>query len=253
MPGFGNFLSVGTVTKVLTGAAVGYVGTVAMSRWHTSVPPEEAPAVQQEREDRQKKFEFEVQEQSERLNKKEQELKSLEEALAKREAALKEERSVLQWLQTKNNAPSDGDVVATQEVQKKVSKVVEPTVVQVVNPDVVVPPNGYVPRRPAVFDGGGNREPFVPKVSMTDEAKLLYFRDPSSVPYRSSDPVIPRRDIIMRNLANVTERSRLMSLSPQHVESFQVSKDGWSSGTPDDRSGERNWNWKMVRFCMEKK
>ncbi len=65
------------------GAAVGYFGTVAVSNWRTSEPSDNVPPkVQEERNEKQKKFEFEVQQRSNELIKKERELKALEEAVA---------------------------------------------------------------------------------------------------------------------------------------------------------------------------
>ena len=114
MPKFG-----GWGLKVCAGAAVGYFGTVAVQNWRTSESSGNVPPLmREERDERQKKFEFEVQQRSEQLNKKEQTLKALEETLAKREAALKEERSALQYMQAKNNAPSEGDTVVAEAVQK---------------------------------------------------------------------------------------------------------------------------------------
>ena len=102
--------------KVCAVAAFSCAATVGVQYWRTSESSDNAslPAVQQERDDRRKKFEFEVQQRSEQLNKKEQTLKALEETLAKREAALKEERSALQYMQAKNNAPSESETVAVQ-------------------------------------------------------------------------------------------------------------------------------------------
>ena len=236
MPKFGSFLSFNTGLKVCAGAAVGYAGTIAMQHWRTSDPSDNAPPpIQEKHDEKQKKFEFEVQQRSERLNEKEQTLKALEETLAKREAALKEQLSALQYMQTKNNAPSESETVAVQGVREEVSKVVEPTIVNVIRPEPVVPPQEHVPRRPQVFDGGG-REPVVPKVSATDGSKLLYFRDPSFATDGSSAPAIPRRDI-PPHLAHTSGRRRYTNLKPQHVASFRATKDGWSLETQDGVSG----------------
>ena len=239
MSQFGSFLSFNTGLKVATGIAVGYFGTVAVSHWRTSDSVDNLPPpIREERDDKQKKFEFEVQQRSEQLNKKEQTLKALEETLAKRESELKEQRAALQYMQAKNNASSEGETVTVQGVQEEVSKVVEPAIVKVIRPDPVVPPTDYVPRRPQVFDGGGNREPVVTKASAADEPRLLYFRDPSfATDGVHLDAAIPRRDDVPRHLADITKRRRFANLKPQHVVSFRATRDGWSLETPDGMSG----------------
>ena len=218
--------------KVCAVAAFSCAATVGVQHWRTSESLDNVPPpVREERDERQKKFEFEVQQRSEQLNKKEQTLKALEETLAKREAALKEERSALQYMQAKNNAPSESE---TRGYGRKFSKVVESTTVKVAHPDPVVSPTDYVPRRPQVFDGGGNREPVVPKGSVADEPRLLYFRDPSfAMDGDRYDPAILRRGDVLPHLANISKRRRFTNLQPQHVVSFRATKDGWSLGTPD--------------------
>ena len=221
--------------KVCTVAAFSCAATVGVQHWRTSDPADDVPPkVQEERNEKQKKFEIEVQQLSNKLIEKERELEVTKETLAKREAALKEERSALQYMRAKNNAPSESETVAVQGVREEVSKVVESTTVKVAHPDPVVPPNDYVPRRPQVFDGGGNREPVVPKGLVTDETRLLYFHDPSfAMDGGRYDPAIPRRDDVPRYLTDMSKRRRFTNLQPRHVVSFRANKDGWSLETPD--------------------
>ena len=231
MPKFGGFLGFNTGLKVCAGVAVGYAGTIAMQHWHTSESSDNVPPLmREERDERQKKFEFEVQQRSEQLNKKEQTLKALEETLAKREAALKEERSTFQYMQAKNNAPSESETVAVQRVREEVPKVVESTTVKVAHPDPVAPPSDYGPRRPQVFDGGGNREPVAP--TTIGVTRPLYFSDPSFATVDGRyNPTIPRGDT-PPHLAD-TGRRRYTNLESQRVVSFRATKDGWSLVTPD--------------------
>ena len=230
-PGFLSFFNTGL--KVTVGAAAGYFGALAVSRWHASDPSEDTPPVREEHEEPKKKLDFEIQRLSGELNKREQDLKAREEVLAKQEAMLREMRAAIEADASKTQttvvaAESDG-VVAVNPTDKGA----EPTIVKIVSSDPVVPPTDYVPRRPAVFDGGGNREPVVPQDPVTGESLLLHFRDPSFA--TDGQGTSTPRDI-PPYLADMFKRRRFTKLQPQHVVSFRATKDGWSLETPDGAS-----------------
>lgn len=219
--------------KVCAAAAFSCAATVGVQHWRTSESIDNVPPpMRKEPDERQKKFEIEVQQRSEELLKREEAVKASEEAIAKREAALKEERLALQYMQGKNNVPSEGETVAAAAIEKEVSQVIGSEVVKIVNPAPVEKPNDYVPRRPQVFDGGGNREPKDATISVT---RPLYFNDPSFT--TDSSRYDPARDM-PPHLADTSKRRRYTDLKPQHVVSFRATKDGWSLKTPDnERSG----------------
>ena len=221
--------------KVCAAAAFSCAATVGVQHWRTSESIDNVPPpMREEPDERRKKFEIEVQQRSEELLKREEAVKALEEAIAKQKAELAERLSALQYMQGKNNVPSEGETVEAAAIEKEVSQVIGSEVVKIVNPAPIEKPNDYVPRRPQVFDGGGNREP---KDATIGVMRPLYFNDPSFATGGGPDPAIPHRDT-PPYLADTSKRRRYTNLKSQHVVSFQATKDGWSLVTPDgERSG----------------
>jgi len=221
--------------KVCAVAAFSCAATVGVQHWCTSDPADDVPPkVQEERNEKQKKIEFEIQQLSNKLIEKERELKATKEAIAKEKAELAEMDAALRATQrTGTVALSEENTVAAAAIEKGGSKVIEPAIVKVIHPDPVVPPTDYVPRRPQVFDGG-NREPVVPKDTTIGVTRPLYFSDSSFATDDSRyDPAIPRRGDALQHPVNIFKRRRFVDLKPQHVASLKIAKDGWSLETLD--------------------
>jgi hypothetical protein len=149
MPKLSSLVSLSTTGKVAGGvlAALGvqyYMGSSEFSK-----DPQRAEM----REEQKKKLDFEVQQRSEELEKKEQSLKVLEEALAHREATLREEKTAVQQMQQ-----AATQIVASEVPVVEIQQAEEPADVQPEKPKADVVPTDNAPKRPAVFDGGGNKK-----------------------------------------------------------------------------------------------
>ncbi len=222
-------MNLNTAVKVGAGAAAGYFGTVAVSSYTGSAEDPKAEMHEERREEREKKLNFEVQQRSNELDKREQSLKTQEEALLKWEAALREERLVMQSMQASTVAVTEETAGAV--AAKTVQIVEEPTDLKIEQHKTVVAtekPTEYVPKRPAVFDGGGREPVATDKPSTAGEPQLLYFNDPSFATDRV--PSTDGRDGLRRPLLSPTDPNarRFANLRPQHVVSVKATPEGVS-------------------------
>ena len=161
MPKLSSLVSLGTAGKVASGIIVGGVSTVAVQRYTDSSEFSKDPQRAEMREEGRKKLDFEIQQRSEELEKKKRELEVLAETIAKQQAALKEERSAVQQMQQAATQVVASEVPVVETVQQvaQVEESEEPKSEESKKAEV---PTNNAPKRPAVFDGGGNKEPIVP-------------------------------------------------------------------------------------------
>ena len=158
MPKFDSLISLGTAGKVAVGVVAGGIGVSGVQHYKNSSEFSKDPQRAEMREE-QKKMSFEVQQRSEELEKKERELKTLAENIAKQSADLKDKEAALQRIQqavTETQGVAAG-VVAVETVQQ-VAQAKEPADEQPEEPKADVVPTNNAPRRPAVFDGSGDKE-----------------------------------------------------------------------------------------------
>ena len=157
-----------TTAKIAGGVITGGFSTVVVQRYTDSSEFLKDPQKAEIREEQKKKLDFEIQQQSEELEKKKRELEVLAENIAKQRAALNEERSAVQQMQqtaTTQVAVSESAVIGTVQ---QVAQAGEPADVQPEKPKADVVPTDNVPKRPAVFDGGGHKEK---PVATTNDAR----------------------------------------------------------------------------------
>ena len=164
--------------KVATWAAAGCVGTVVVQHYTASSSSSWDEKAATEKEVSGKGIKFEISQLSKQLEEKEQSLKTWEELLAKKDADLKERLAEVSQTQTttvvktttvadvKPDQPVIDDVSFGEDASKngksKNSKIVQRGIAK----QAAEEPTVDVPKRPAVFDGGGS--PAVAFPPMTD-------------------------------------------------------------------------------------
>ena len=158
MPKFGDLISLSTATRAAAGMAVGVGVTMGVQHHMDSSEFSKDPQRTEIREDQQKKMSFEVQQLSKKLEEERQKLETEKQSLAKEQADLRDAKAALQRMQQAMTEQGvQAGVVAVETVQQ-VAQAKEQADEQPEEPKPDVVPTNNAPRRPAVFDGGGNKE-----------------------------------------------------------------------------------------------
>jgi len=158
MPKFGNLISLSTATKTVAGMAAGVGATMGVQHYMGSSEFSKDPQIMERREDQQKKMSFEVQQLSKELEERKRNIEMQEQSVAKKLQEVSEKEAALQRMQQAMTEQGvQAGVVAVETVQQ-VAQAKEPADVQPEEPKADVVPANNAPRRPAVFDGGGNKE-----------------------------------------------------------------------------------------------
>ena len=158
MPKFGDLISLSTATRAAAGMAVGVGVTMGVQHHMDSSEFSKDPQRTEIREDQQKKMSFEVQQLSKKLEEERQKLETEKQSFDREKAAMIEKMAALQQMQQAMTEQGvQAGVVAVETVQQ-VAQAKEPADEQPEEPKADVVPMNNAPRRPAVFDGGGNKE-----------------------------------------------------------------------------------------------
>ena len=158
MPKFGELISLSTTAKFAGGILAGSAATVGVQYYKDSSEFSKDPQIMEKRED-QKKMSFEIQQLSKELEEKKRNIEMQEQSVARKLQEVGEKEEALRRMQqaiTETQGLAAG-VVAVETVQQ-VAQAEEPADKQPEEPKPDVVPANNAPRRPAVFDGGGNKE-----------------------------------------------------------------------------------------------
>lgn len=174
--------------KIPACIAIGCGGTLTVQRYtaSSSLPWDEKAAT--EKEDFGKGMKFEINQLSKHLEEKEQSLKTWEEMLAKQAADLKEQQSAVSFVsaptttvttvaEAKSDQPIIDDVPFGEE-DAKPGKLKASNIAQrgITKREAEVPTDG-VPKRPAVFDGGGT-----PAVAFPPTTDVVTIKEEGDIP-----------------------------------------------------------------------
>ena len=183
-----DVLSLGTSLKVAAGIGAGCVGTIGFQHYTASLSPLWDEKAASEKEGSGKGMKFEVNQLSKQLEEKEQSLKTWEEMLAKKDADLKERlaavssvsaqtTTVTTLAESKLDQPIIDDVPFGEE-DAKPGKLKASNIAQrgIAKREAEVPTDS-VPKRPAVFDGGGT-----PAVAFPPTTDVVAIKEGGNIP-----------------------------------------------------------------------